>query len=114
MNYLLSIVPDFSAWTLPQILVYVVGFVGTILLSYSVFLEEERRQDLICMVGAVAMIPYCIWIGNLLFLITMAGIAITSAIEFVEIVTGKHPNLGAEMSEKVKDPKGKIYEIHTK
>jgi hypothetical protein len=94
-------------------LVYVVGFVGTILLCYSVFLEEERRQDLVCVIGAVAMIPYCIWIGNFLFLITMAGIAITSLIEFLEIITGRHPNIGAP-TELVKNPKGKLYQMNSK
>ncbi len=113
MNYILSIIPDFSSWTLPQILIYVIGFVGTILLSYSVFLEEERRQDLVCGIGALAILPYCIWTNNFLFIITMLGIAITSFIKFVEIALGKHARIG-DITESVKNPKGKIYEIHTK
>lgn len=111
MTYLLSIIPDFSTWTLPQILIYVVGFVGTILLSYSVFLEGERRQDLVCGIGAIALLPYCIWTNNFLFIITMLGIAITSFIKFVEIVLGKHTRIGT-ITEAVRNPKGKIYNTH--
>lgn len=109
MNYILSIVPDYSTWSLTQILIYVVAVVGAILLTYSVFLEAERRQDLVCIIGSLCMLPYAIWINNLIFILAMAGIAIASAIEFAEIIMGKHKDVGA-ITEDIKNPKGKMYQ----
>ena len=109
MNYLLSIIPDYSVWSTTQIIIYVAAVIGAVLLTYSVFLEAERRQDLVCILGAAAMLPYAIWINDLIFIIAMLGIVIASAIEFAEIIAGKHKDIGA-MGEQVKNPKGKMYQ----
>ncbi len=76
--------------SLSETLVYVVAGLGAILLTYAVFLEVERRQDLAMLVGAACLFVYALYIGNMIFMIAMAGLGLASAIEFVEILTGLH------------------------
>lgn len=76
--------------TMPEILIYVVAGLGAVLLTYAVFLEVERRQDLAMLIGATCLFVYALYIGNIIFMIAMAGLGLASAIEFVEILTGLH------------------------
>ena len=76
--------------TLTETLVYVVACMGIILLVYSIFLETERRQDLLMLLGAACLLVYALFIGNWIFSLAMAGVAIAALIEFIEIYTGLH------------------------
>ena len=76
--------------SLPETLVYVVASVGIILLTYSIFLEVERRQDLVMLLGACCLLVYALFIRNIIFSLAMTGIAIGSLIEFIEIYLGLH------------------------
>jgi len=76
--------------TLAETLVYVTAGVGAIMLVYSIFLETERRQDLLMLLGAASLLVYALFIGNWVFSLTMAGVALASLIEFIEIYTGLH------------------------
>lgn len=73
-----------------DIIIHVVAILGCILLAYSVFLEQERRQDLVKLLGACSLLVYALSIKNIIFSIAMGGVAITSAIEFIEIYIGLH------------------------
>ncbi len=73
-----------------ETLIYIVAILGAILLVYAVFLETERRQDIIIMLGAFSLMIYAIFIGNLLFTIAMAGLALAGLTEFIEILLGIH------------------------
>jgi hypothetical protein len=66
------------------------GILCSILLMYAVFIEQEHRQDLMRLLGTGGLFWYAVYINNLIFMIAMAGIAIASAIEFVEIYLGLH------------------------
>ncbi len=76
--------------TLTETLVYVTAGVGTIMLVYSIFLETERRQDLLMLLGAACLLVYALFIGNWVFSIAMTGVGIAALIEFIEIYTGLH------------------------
>lgn len=76
--------------TISEILIYVVAGLGAIMLTYAVFLEVERRQDLAMLIGAACLFVYALYIGNYIFMIGMAGLGIGSAIEFGEILFGLH------------------------
>lgn len=76
--------------SLPEILIYVVAGLGAIMLTYAVFLEVERRQDLAMLIGAACLFVYALYIENYIFMIGMAGLGIGSAIEFGEILFGLH------------------------
>jgi hypothetical protein len=74
-----------------QISIFAVSILGMILLIYSQFLESLKRKDLVRMIGAMCLFIYAIWDNmNVIFMITFAGIAITSLIEFIEVYIGIH------------------------
>ena len=75
---------------MPELLVYVAAGLGAVLLTYSIFLEQERRQDLVKFVGAACLFVYALFIGNKLFMAAMAGLGIASLVEFIEIYVGLH------------------------
>ena len=74
-------------------IINVVAGLGVILLTYGVFLEAERRQDLVFIVGSACLLVYSLWIGNKIFSLAMAGVMIGSLIELIEILTGKHKHI---------------------
>ena len=76
--------------TLSETLIYVVAGIGIILITYAVFLEMERRQDLVMMLGASCLFVYALYTENTIFMIATAGLGIASAIEFGEILFGLH------------------------
>ncbi len=76
--------------TTTEALVYIVAIIGALLLAYSVFLEQERRQDLVKLIGASCLLVYALFISNIIFIIAMGGLAIASLIEIVEIYMGLH------------------------
>ena len=76
--------------SLSETTVSVVAGLGAILLAYSVFLEIERRQDLVMFIGAACLFVYALFIGNKIFMIATAGIGIASLVEFLEIYFGLH------------------------
>ncbi|MBI2989987.1 MAG: hypothetical protein HYY51_02225 [Candidatus Magasanikbacteria bacterium] len=84
-----SIIPALPTST-TETLIYIVGGLGALLLAYGVFLEQERRQDLVRFVGAFGLLVYALFIDNKLFIISMGGLAIASLVEFVEIYLGLH------------------------
>ena len=73
-----------------ETLIYVTAFIGIILLSYGVFLEAERRQDLVFFLGSSFLLVYAVYIGNLVFTLAMGAFALNAMIEFIEILVGLH------------------------
>lgn len=97
MDVLLSnCVPALPSTTLGSIII-IIGILGGILLIYSVFVERENRQDLIRIIGGLSMMVYALSVQNLLFTLVMAAIALTSAIEFAEILLGLHKHAPHEL-----------------
>lgn len=101
MPAFLSFLPNMSVI---ETIINVVAGLGVILLTYGVFLETERRQDLVFMVGSACLLVYSLWIGNKIFSLAMAGIMIGSIIELVEILTGIHKHIDGTL-EKFNYPK---------
>lgn len=89
MPAFLNLLPTLP-WPLMDVIINVVAGLGAILLTYGVFLEAERRQDAVFIIASACLLAYSLWIGNKIFSIAMAGLLIGSAIELVEILTGKH------------------------
>lgn len=73
-----------------QTIIYVVAGLGAILMIYGVFLETERRQDAVFLIGAGCLLVYALSIGNLIFTIAMAGFFLAALTEFIEILLGIH------------------------
>ena len=69
---------------------YVVDVSGTLLLTYGVFLEAERRQDAVFIIASGCLLVYALWIDSKIFALAMSGLIIGSWIELIEIIRGKH------------------------
>lgn len=77
-------------WPLIDVIMNVVAGLGAILLTYAIFLEAERRQDAVFIIGAGCLLVYALWIGNTIFSIAMAGMCLGAFIELMEIMLGRH------------------------
>jgi hypothetical protein len=84
-----SLIPNLPT-SLTELFVYVVAYLGAILLVYGLFLEIERRQDLVFALGSAGLFVYALYINNLIFMIAMGGLFLASVIEFTEIIFGLH------------------------
>ncbi|HAT03545.1 MAG TPA: hypothetical protein DCS29_02085 [Candidatus Magasanikbacteria bacterium] len=99
---LLQTLFPFLPLQLIETLIYIVAALGIILITYGVFLETERRQDLVFLVGALCLFDYALYIGNRIFMIAMAGFALASLVEFIEILIGLHKEDGKHTLKKMK------------
>lgn len=81
-----------EAFSMLEIITNIVAILGAIMITYGVFLETEKRQDLVFIIGAGCLLVYALWIGNLIFSIAMAGFMVGSLVELVEIIIKKHRN----------------------
>jgi len=102
MEFLFKELPNLP-WPLITIMVNTVGILGTILLSYGLFLEVERRRDGVFCVGACCLLVYALWVGNKIFTLSMSLFAIVSFVNFIEITSGRHKH-SAKMVEEYKHP----------
>jgi len=73
-------------------IIYLVALAGILLLVYGIFLETEKRQDLVFLVGAACLFVYALIISNLIFMLAMGGLFLASLVEFIEILLGIHKN----------------------
>ncbi|MFZ2189456.1 MAG: hypothetical protein WA057_02235 [Candidatus Magasanikiibacteriota bacterium] len=87
--FLQNLIPQLPQ-TMSETIIYVVAFLGIILLGYGIFLESERRQDVIFMLGSGSLFIYALSINNLIFTIAMAVLFLATLTEFVEIMIGIH------------------------
>lgn len=89
MDFLFNFIPNLP-WTNLEIIMNVVAILGAILHIYGVFLEKEKRRDLVFIIGGLCLFVYSLWISNKIFSLVMGGFTLASLIEFVEILTGHH------------------------
>lgn len=92
-------------WPFFDVLMNVVAGLGAILLTYAIFLEAERKQDAVLVVGSACLLIYALWLGNKIFSVAMAGVMLAALIELFEIMMGRHVH-STEMVEDYKHPKG--------
>lgn len=76
--------------TFSQLSFDIIGGLGAIMIVYGIFLELERRQDLVFAVGAYCLFIYALYIGSNLFAVAMFGFFLASTVEFIEIYAGLH------------------------
>ena len=93
-------------WPLIEIITNFVAGLGAVLITYGIFLEAERRQDAVFVVGSGCLLVYAIWISSTIFTIAMAGFFLGSFIELIEIMLGRHTH-SKELIENYKNPAGK-------
>lgn len=84
-----TIVPTLPT-TNTELLIYLAGILGAIILIYSQFVEAENRRDLIRMIGALGLFCYSLYIMNIIFILATFGIFVAALVEFIEIYLGYH------------------------
>ncbi|MBT4120988.1 MAG: hypothetical protein HOA57_01175 [Candidatus Magasanikbacteria bacterium] len=84
-----NLLPNLSA-DINSIIIHVIAIVGIILLVYAIFLETEKRQDIIFMLSGICLFIYALFINNLIFMIATGGLVLASLVEFIEILLGIH------------------------
>jgi Ca2+/Na+ antiporter len=89
MNTLFSLFPGLP-WDTIVIAINMVAVAGATLHIYGVFLEKEKRRDIVFIVGGVCLFIYALWIKNNIFMLAMGGFVLGSLIELLEILTGHH------------------------
>ena len=102
MDFLFSLFPGLP-WDNMVVAMNMVAMAGATLHIYGVFLETERRRDVVFIVGGVCLFIYALWIRNNIFALAMGGFTIASLIELVEILIGRHKH-SQKMVEKYKHP----------
>ena len=88
-----NLIPFFTT-SIIEVIIYVVAALGTILLTYAIFLKREKRQDVTLLIGALCLLTYALYINNIIFVVAMAGLGISSFVEWLEIVFGLHKDMG--------------------
>ncbi len=102
MNFFFGLFPGLP-WDVMVIIMNTIAMCGVILHVYGVFLETEKRRDLVFIIGGVCLFIYALWIRNKIFALAMGGFTVASLIEFVEIMTGIHKH-DQKMVEEYKHP----------
>jgi Ca2+/Na+ antiporter len=87
ITYFFQTIPDLR---LPDIIINVVGMLGALLVGYGVFLEAEKRQDIVFMLAGMCLFVYAIWLASPVTMIAMALFTLASTYEFIQIMRGKH------------------------
>lgn len=73
-----------------EMFINILAILGSLLLAYAVYLEAEKKQDLVFVLGSAALFTYAFWIGNKIFALAMAAIFLISGRELIQIWRGKH------------------------
>ena len=102
MQPLASFLPTLP-WTLGEIYLNTIACLGAVMIVYGIFLESEKRQDIVFFIGAGCLFVYALWIGNTIFCVAMGGFALASLVEVTEIMLGRHIH-SEELVEKYKHP----------
>ncbi len=76
--------------------------IGVILLVYAVFLETEKRQDIVFVISGVCLFIYALFINNLIFMLATGGLILASMIEFIEILLGIHKDTKYELKKLIR------------
>lgn len=84
-----SLLPQLPS-SLEETVIFVVGALGVVLLPYAVFIEKERRQDLLMAVGAACLLVYSIYRNDVIASLAFAALFLASLVEFGQIYLGLH------------------------
>lgn len=61
------------------------GIIGLLLISFSIWLKNERRQDILFVVGGASLLVYSISIGDVIFTILQTVFIVSALIELAKL-----------------------------
>lgn len=86
-EFFFKTIPDMP---LPDIIIHVVAMLGVLLITYAVFLEAEKRQDFVFLIGGMCLMVYALSLKSPIFVLAMLGLITASTYEIIQIMRGKH------------------------
>lgn len=91
-----------------SLLMSALGVFCTFLVVYGFFLETEKRQDVLFMIGFFGLFIYAIFISNPIFILTSLGLFFAATIELIEIIIGIHKHEKYDLKRIVREGRKKI------
>ncbi len=61
------------------------GILGLLIISFSIWLKNERRQDILFVIGGVSLLLYSISIGDIIFIILQIVFIVSALIELAKL-----------------------------
>jgi hypothetical protein len=98
MDFIFNFFPGLP-WDMPTIAMHMIAMAGATFHIYGVFLEKEKRRDIVFVLSGLCLFFYALWIKNDIFMLASGGFAVASFIELIEIMTGIHKHSQKEISD---------------
>lgn len=105
--FLENLIPQIPT-NINEIVIYIAAFLGIVLFVYGVFMDTEKRQDLVFMLASGCLFVYALYISNLIFMIAMGGFFLAALIEFFEILFGIHSKDKYDLKKIVREGRTKV------
>ena len=61
------------------------GIIGLLLISYGLWVKNEKYQDIIYIVGGLSLLIYSIEVGNTIFIILQIVFVLSAIVELIKI-----------------------------
>lgn len=61
------------------------GIIGLLVISFAIWLRDERKQDFYFVVGGISLLIYSISIGDIIFIILQIVFIISALIEILKL-----------------------------
>ena len=61
------------------------GIIGLILISYALWVKSEKKQDIIYVIGGVALLIYSIAIEDIVFIVLQIIFILSASIELLSL-----------------------------
>ena len=65
------------------------GILGLLIITYAVWLKNEKRQDLLFIFGGLSLLIYSIWIQDIIFIVLQIVFIVSALIERVRLSRSK-------------------------
>ncbi len=66
------------------------GIIGLLLITAGVLIKSEKKQDLLFIVGGLALLIYSIYIGDWIFIVLQIVFILTAVWELFKLSKKKH------------------------
>jgi hypothetical protein len=61
------------------------GIIGLLIISFAIWLKNERKQDILFVVGGISLLIYSISIGNVIFIVLQVVFIASSLFEILRL-----------------------------
>lgn len=91
-----------------EIFVTALAIACIFLVIYALFLESEKRQDILFMIGFFGLFVYAVFISSPIFVLMCLGMFVAATIELIEIIMGIHKQEKYDLKKIVREGRQKI------